>query len=524
MAFNLPATVVIPPVVTTGQVITATQMNQIRQAEADLWTNQQAISSGALIAPVTVNSNTGTALVTVTNAGSVGIGTTTPGYFPSGTGRVYLTLKSPSSCGVFEIATSGADGSGAPTAIMQFIDLNIAGADKRAVSIHVTQDGTTANNRGGALVFFTRPDNGTTIAEAMRVTQNGNVGIGTTAPGAPLSVQSSATNVLGTITNNGASGVGQLAIQNYSSSLSGSALALVAFRGSIASPANLALGDRIGAVYYAGSLGLFGASASVEAYADDTGTISAGSLPANLRFYTAPDGTIARVERMRISSTGSVGIGTQAPGYVATAGRTYLTVKGPTNCGVLELASGAADVDGAALGIIQTTDINSNVAEKRSSAIVLVADGATANNRGGSIRLSTKPDGGTALVEALRITNAGRVGIGLTGPGAVLHVSAPSAKTAQFDNAGAGSFDTSVSVANTNAAAAIAGGMLRIVSANSNLGNLLICLTNPGGGVLFGVHASGLIQANSMPSTNPGAGTKCLWYDPADGNRVKFAA
>lgn len=27
----------------------------------------------------------------------------------------------------------------------------------------------------------------------------------------------------------------------------------------------------------------------------------------------------------------------------------------------------------------------------------------------------------------------------------------------------------------------------------------------------------------TMPSTNPGAGSKKLWYDPADGNRVKFA-
>ena len=28
----------------------------------------------------------------------------------------------------------------------------------------------------------------------------------------------------------------------------------------------------------------------------------------------------------------------------------------------------------------------------------------------------------------------------------------------------------------------------------------------------------------NLPSSNPGAGTKQQWYDPADGNRVKFAA
>lgn len=33
----------------------------------------------------------------------------------------------------------------------------------------------------------------------------------------------------------------------------------------------------------------------------------------------------------------------------------------------------------------------------------------------------------------------------------------------------------------------------------------------------------GHIRATDLPSSNPGAGTKRFWYDPADGNRVKFA-
>jgi hypothetical protein len=32
------------------------------------------------------------------------------------------------------------------------------------------------------------------------------------------------------------------------------------------------------------------------------------------------------------------------------------------------------------------------------------------------------------------------------------------------------------------------------------------------------------IQVNTLWSTNPGAGSKQFWYDPADGNRVKYAA
>ena len=35
---------------------------------------------------------------------------------------------------------------------------------------------------------------------------------------------------------------------------------------------------------------------------------------------------------------------------------------------------------------------------------------------------------------------------------------------------------------------------------------------------------NGSVKFAGLPSSNPGAGTKQLWYDPADGNRVKFAA
>jgi hypothetical protein len=32
------------------------------------------------------------------------------------------------------------------------------------------------------------------------------------------------------------------------------------------------------------------------------------------------------------------------------------------------------------------------------------------------------------------------------------------------------------------------------------------------------------LSITGLPSTNPGAGSKKFWYDPSDGNRVKFAA
>jgi hypothetical protein len=32
-----------------------------------------------------------------------------------------------------------------------------------------------------------------------------------------------------------------------------------------------------------------------------------------------------------------------------------------------------------------------------------------------------------------------------------------------------------------------------------------------------------LYSLQNLRSTNPGAGSQQLWYDPADGNRVKYA-
>jgi hypothetical protein len=46
---------------------------------------------------------------------------------------------------------------------------------------------------------------------------------------------------------------------------------------------------------------------------------------------------------------------------------------------------------------------------------------------------------------------------------------------------------------------------------------------NGAGAARFQIGPAGQIALYALPAANPGAGTKQLWYDPADGNRVKFA-
>lgn len=46
--------------------------------------------------------------------------------------------------------------------------------------------------------------------------------------------------------------------------------------------------------------------------------------------------------------------------------------------------------------------------------------------------------------------------------------------------------------------------------------------SNSNGTISMQMIGTNIVTPN-LRSTNPGAGTKQLWYDPADGNRVKFA-
>jgi len=101
-------------------------------------------------------------------------------------GRAYLTVEGPAEAGVVELSANTADGI-RTTGILQWTDKNVTAADKRHALILGVTSGTTANDRGGALLFYTRADGGA-IAERMRIEQDGSIGIGATTPGWPLDV------------------------------------------------------------------------------------------------------------------------------------------------------------------------------------------------------------------------------------------------------------------------------------------------------------------------------------------------
>jgi|SRR5215471_7752798 len=211
-------------------------------------------------------------------------------------------------------------------------------------------------------------------------------------------------------------------------------------------------------------------------------TISANS--GYMVFDTLLNGTL--VERMRVTSAGKVGIGTTNPAWT-------LDVTGDIN------ASGSLRLNGAALS---------------------TAGNFWAAGSGGAIYY-----------------NGGNVGIGTTNPQVLLDLPgySPSNSAVRF---GTMEFQTLTLNNGWWADNVFYNGSVYIYR-NTGYGSVLTHAngnfyfsTAPSGTAAgtatiteqFRIGPSGLIKILNLPSVNPGAGTKQLWYDPADSNRIKYAA
>jgi len=148
--------------------------------------------------------------------------------------------------------------------------------------------------------------------------------------------------------------------------------------------------------------------------------------------------------------------------------------------------------------------------------------------------------GGSGVFLLLNPTG-GNVGVGLNSPAMHLHISGAGAVEI-------GAFTPSVNLHNsvliTDAAGAgYTGGALVLGSGVSNFAAIRASFRdgtgNGAGTLVFYVRTStaslalaevmeltntGTVRLNTLPSSSPGAGSRALWYDPADGNRIKFAA
>jgi hypothetical protein len=176
-------------------------------------------------------------------------------------------------------------------------------------------------------------------------------------------------------------------------------------------------GDTIGSIIFRGSDGsAFQNAARIDAYVD--GTPGANDMPGRLVFSTTADGGSSPTERMRIDSSGRVGIGTSGPDTNLTvSGVNASTTNSVSNIDVYTTTAYAQDVGGSiGLGGYYNGSTNisfANIHGKKENGSI--------NNAAGYLAISTR-NNITGTGERMRIDSSGNVGIGTTSASTILHV------------------------------------------------------------------------------------------------------
>ena len=298
------------------------------------WTDLSAISSGSTawtrstpnIYPTTLTDNVGIGVATPTNKldvegaavigatfsgtstaptngllveGTVGIGTPSPGTYGlysavgTSTNKKTLTVSAfgasfvDNAPAVLEIR-GGTNTVGAEVGVIDFINTSNGSIDYNFARISAHRE--NANATFSSLRFYTRT--GATLNEAMRINENGKIGIGITDPIEILEI--------GSIDSD-------IELETYSATES-SSLHIKRGRGTLAVPTIPSSGDYYGGVGFQAWDGtVFQEGARIQGVVD--GVVGATDMPGRLEFWTSPDGSAAAVERMRITNSGNVGIG-----------------------------------------------------------------------------------------------------------------------------------------------------------------------------------------------------------------------
>ncbi|MFH1428449.1 MAG: hypothetical protein ABIH39_01780 [Candidatus Margulisiibacteriota bacterium] len=251
--------------------------------------------------------------------------------------------------------------------------------------------------------FFIRPNradiNGTyTSTEVIRINSNGNVGIGTTNPMEKLDIVSSAASgeVIGLRVRQAIDGT------NY-------------LQSSLATGIEFYLPSDIGT----SPAGKIVAGKDISNWADGL------SRKSNLQFYTASGNIENNIERMRITSSGNVGIGTTNPGA-------KLDVNGDSfSSGPWAVIQGGGRIaENTALRLFDSGSNDENIINmefshttaQANARIRSIIQGNSAANGADLVFETSSDNGGTFNSNQLYLDNSGNVGIGTSAPEKKLHI------------------------------------------------------------------------------------------------------
>ena len=262
----------------------------------------------------------------ITNTGNVGIGTTNPG-----------TRLQVSSAGTASGETVAAFLNGTTTAPYATGKIGIGDGSTIRGIIQVQKN----NVSSGGMMIFSTEDTGAVLQDRMVIDKSGNVGIGTITPGAKLHVDGGAfllTNsgqaaaTIRSISSAGSAVFPQLSIENFSNNNGFPVIELIQSRGTSTSPLSVIAGDILGGFNTWGNNGTGPLSATrIQGLAETTFSSSVGAA---LQFFTTTGGS--QSEKMRITGSGSIGIGTTTPQTLL-----HLSSATPSSGGILVESTGA---------------------------------------------------------------------------------------------------------------------------------------------------------------------------------------
>jgi hypothetical protein len=236
------------------------------------------------------------------------------------------------------------------------------------------------------------------------------------------------------------------------------------------------------------------------------GAVFATAANDSTRYSLQAAGNTSRTDLI-VLSNGHVGVGTAAPNINAysTTNR-VLTVEGNGNTdnsfGVIEVYTSQADADAKTVGQI---DMGLGQPMVRLTG---KTSGATAGNRGGSLQIATKANGGSFNV-GMYMDNAGQVAIGHTGPSYLFHVStSPANYVAAFTNGHASTPQ---------------GVVINYTGASPNgTGNSFLVATTTAAGDFFQLRSNGGLANYSGNNANLSDATVKDLFGPAPSMRASF--
>jgi hypothetical protein len=343
------------------------------------------------------NSGNGTSALTILGSnGNVGIGTTNPAQ------KLQVGSAADTVPNILRIASQG--GSGGGTSVLSFF---ASGQVETTIGL-----ATSTQN----LDFSVNPTNdyssGLENAAKLTLTSTGNIGIGTTGPLSKLDVNGG--EAVGTYAGvnaapsnglivSGAVGIGTSAFTNMSTPALG-VIGNAYFSPSVAGDEHITVVNNTPLTDGSPNsiaLGVDGTFGSGVAYINAAYGGSTNATPLAFRI----NGT----EKMRLDTSGNVGIGTTNPttklqiGDSGTGAVNYMTIWGAH-------ANSNAPVAG-----IDFSNINANSGGNSQSQIAEIVAGRNGANNGGSLSFNTANSSG-ATSTALFIDTSGNVGIGTTTP------------------------------------------------------------------------------------------------------------